>query len=607
MNYYKHNSETNMLSTGCCNNNCGRNSHQFYSTNTNNIVPVCCIGCITKIHTPECNNRQRKTTLCLCGCKRFVECGINMNTGNHFLYCCTDCAISQFETTIHPHSQSCNEKYIKLQEELSSIYAKQSLPTPILSPKIRPFEKDEMQAFNLALKKNEIHNAIKIIKLKLINPNMINDATKEIIIRILHASSIDQQASANNTTNINEGIMLFNEIFLEKQLFQINEAVISIAIRLYSNANVSLDNMLKFIVKIFNEIEISKRIYSSIFEYCKKTNNIILALQLLRIGVVKKIIFSNSDYENIFSSIYLSETSNNFQNLLKNKKYATEIMIYMRGQSLANITDKETDITIKTIDMKEAYITQKTAEILCSVFERQLHSSIINLGTTLDICPKCKNNIAKFQLSETDKNEMLTFIEQATIKQHNLKKVNKILKTISEFPTDFVIDGANIGYSEYQGNIFFDFNKINSVVHKLNGNIIMFLHERHLKNLSERDANIVLKWNSSKTIKLIETPFDTYDDLIWMYCAIYNDSMFVSNDELKDHYINIYSKISPQKFRLWKELHQIFHDKRTTNLTFPPKILTQIQYQNNTPEIQFNFWHLPILNHHKGLWLCLDM
>jgi len=157
-------------------------------------------------------------------------------------------------------------------------------------------------------------------------------------------------------------------------------------------------------------------------------------------------------------------------------------------------------------------------------------------------------------------------------------------------PPQVVIDGANIGF--YQSNFVgaprhLDYVQVDWMIQHLErelasksastsdgdiveGNdlasqqpqekesgkkvprVLVFLHERHLNGVPRKFQNLVQSWQSAG--QLYTTPFGMNDDWFWLQAALHWKCLFVTNDEMRDHFFQM---LAPRSFVSWKERHQV--------------------------------------------------
>jgi hypothetical protein len=557
---------------GCCANNCDRNGNEFILLNADtpiHPITICCKLCITGKHTYECDQKQKKNKLCNNGCKRFVKCGIDIKIGQKFSHCCNECENSNGKL----HSEECEYKHNKISFELINPSQQTSLLQiyPI-SNQGKSLDKEIMKQFNETFKpeNNNMIRAIEIIRPFCITPNI---KIKDNIMRILSKCSEFEQTIENN----NAGLNFFIELFLnESRIFEIDEAISTIGLKLMMNANINFISILQFIEKIFAKIEITRRVLSAIFMICAKYKCVILAFEFLKFGIIHDILFTNQDYEYILDSFDLKYTIS--------KDTILEIMFYMEAQDYFSKDDNK--------------ITQKTANLLNFIFTNS--SNIVKIAEINCFCNKCNTQLKPFILDLKEKLAILNFIENE-IEYSTHTDFKKTISFIKQNKASYIIDGANVGYNTNEklhkqfGMI--DYYKLDQTLIQLplDASTIIFLHARHQKYINK---DLIIQWKQ-RNINVHWTPYDMYDDLFWIYAILYHDAYFISNDNMKDHVVEMFSKISPINFYLWKKIRQITHEfnirTKTMHLTFPPKCIKKIQHNEN-------IWHFPIGD---DLWLCL--
>ena len=429
--------------------------------------------------------------------------------------------------------------------------------------------KDENINFNKFLKENDIQSAIAILLTKIqTTGEKQNVKLKEYIMRIIH------NVATNSNQNLDNFMLaknLFLDLFITRQIFNIEEGDASAVLKLYINGNsdvAEIEILENYILGQINPI--TRRILDPLIEFYSKLKNENKCISLFYLGTRYNIIFNDINYEHFFSSLNIKNHDA--------KKISLEIIDYMEKNMLNNIT-------------------QKTAEILHNVFENKNQFDLIEINKLSGMCSKCNKKLNKFNLDEKEKNIILKYLED--ISKSN-KNFTKIIEFIKNNPVDYVIDGANVGFQLEASIMTINFNKIDNVLKFIGTNSMVFLHSRHFEKLSQDNQKLISKWESVG-IKICKSPFKFNDDISWMYAALYNGAYLISNDEMRDHYVNIYSKVSPVNFKLWKELHQITHNFNCSSkldfvLTYPSVFLNFINKTENTI-------HFPV----DSRWFCLEL
>lgn len=581
------------MNEGCCSVNCGRNPKQIEVEKKNKLIKLmCCDLCLNskgQHHTKKCNDYLRDD---ICNCGRIHQCGIIFNKGTKFEFCCEACELGN-----NNHTNECDKRQIEFAESLKKNSLEdlqknqeEKLDTPKKEENQQPLKKilGEINAKmrnNLKESINDIEKIIKSYKM---------DKLEQIIARVLYES-------LNSKDNKMDGFNFFNKYFLELK-FPITEQIAVNGLKLMNFIDIPLPVMLEFLERLSKEVKLERRLIAEFLKYCDKNKLKDYALVLIRFGIVNNVIFTKEDFGIMFSIFINTESIN--------KDEIMEILNYMKAQDYK--------------DPNFDQISQLNVQLLCSIFNCKIvnvipyytentKQKIQNLEKkffetkhqkTLNIC---NTNLPKFNFTTGEKNRIIKAITS---------KLGKFTQTIDEkignINVDYVVDGANVGYhfdNNGQTKIMM-FKKINMIVSKLVGNIIIFLHSAHLNkirrtkkqtsNIDIENNNILQSWISTPNIILIETPYNENDDYSWIYTTLKHEAMLISKDNMNDHYDKIFKHIVPVKFRLWQSLHQIYHETLTgdvVELLLPPICLKKIQNVGLK-------WIFPLNNNE---WLCTDI
>ncbi|XP_074274638.1 proteinaceous RNase P 1, chloroplastic/mitochondrial-like [Silene latifolia] len=173
-------------------------------------------------------------------------------------------------------------------------------------------------------------------------------------------------------------------------------------------------------------------------------------------------------------------------------------------------------------------------------------------------------------------------------------------------PFDAVVDGANVGMIKTQG---FNFRQLNNVVEELreiSPSKKMPLIILHIGRVSGGPANnpnakrMLENWN--KAGSLYVTPKGSNDDWYWLYAAVSNKCLLITNDEMRDH---LFQLLGNSIFPRWKEKHQVRMtvSRKGLDLHMPPPYSIVIQ------ESEGGSWHLPTVTgddlETPRQWLCV--
>jgi hypothetical protein len=578
-------------SIGCCSSECGRNPKQITISENNMIKLICCDLCFKtngEHHTKKCNDFLSDD---ICKCGRVVSCGINLNRDDKFNFCCESC-----ESGNDAHNRECDTRNINFTKSLQK-----NIPEDLQqNEKDKQNEQKEQDNKNPPLKKvlgeinakmkNNLKGALDDIE-KIIKSYKI-DKLEQVISRVLYEA-------LNSKDNKIDGFNFFNKYFLELK-FPVTEQIAVNGLKLMNLFDIPLPIFLEFIERLSKNVRFERRIISEILRYCQKNKLKDIALNSIRFGIVNNVIFTKEEF-----SIMLGIFGD-----AKNKKEINEILNYMKTQDYK--------------DINFTPISQLSEQLLCSIFKCEKidvnpnytentkqkikiseknsfeikHQKILNL---------CNTELLKFNFTKEEKNRIIKAM---------ISKLGKFSKIIDEQTEDkhidYVIDGANVGYQFENGGKtqIMTFKKINMIASKLNGNIVIFLHRKHLDkvrrpkqqatNIDIENNNILQSWLSNPNITLIDTPYNENDDYSWIYATLKHEAMLVSNDNMNDHYDKIFKEIVSAKFRLWQSLHQINHETLAgdvVELSLPPVCLKKIQNIGNK-------WFFPLDN---NKWLCVDI
>ncbi|GKV29407.1 hypothetical protein SLEP1_g38339 [Rubroshorea leprosula] len=172
-------------------------------------------------------------------------------------------------------------------------------------------------------------------------------------------------------------------------------------------------------------------------------------------------------------------------------------------------------------------------------------------------------------------------------------------------PFDAVVDGANVGLINLH---YFHFRQLKDVVNKLHQMSpskrlpLVILHRNRVTGGPARDPNnmkLLESWKKSGA--LYATPFGSNDDWYWLYAAVSNKCLLVSNDEMRDH---LFQLLGTSFFPRWKEKHQVrlSVSGKGLELLMPPP------YSNVIQESECGSWHVPTITgddlETPRLWLC---
>ncbi|XP_068654510.1 proteinaceous RNase P 1, chloroplastic/mitochondrial-like isoform X2 [Aristolochia californica] len=174
-------------------------------------------------------------------------------------------------------------------------------------------------------------------------------------------------------------------------------------------------------------------------------------------------------------------------------------------------------------------------------------------------------------------------------------------------PFEAVVDGANVALHDQK---HFSFRQLNAVVNGIRQSSqtkklpLVVLHSRRVKGGPADNPNnkkLLEKWRMAGA--LYATPPGSNDDWYWLYAAVSNKCLLVTNDKMRDHLFELLGK---SFFPRWMEKHQVrLTFSRDDGLTFhmPPPYSIVIQ------ESERGYWHIPILTEDDDIetprqWVC---
>ncbi|KAG9444004.1 hypothetical protein H6P81_015344 [Aristolochia fimbriata] len=174
-------------------------------------------------------------------------------------------------------------------------------------------------------------------------------------------------------------------------------------------------------------------------------------------------------------------------------------------------------------------------------------------------------------------------------------------------PFEAVVDGANVSLHDQKN---FSFRQLNSIVNGIRQRSqtkklpLVILHSRRVKGGPADHPNnkkLLEKWRMAGA--LYATPPGSNDDWYWLFAAVSNKCLLVTNDKMRDHLFELLGK---SFFPRWIEKHQVrFTFSRGNGLTFlmPPPYSIVIQ------ESERGHWHIPIVTEDDDIetprqWVC---
>ena len=363
-----------------------------------------------------------------------------------------------------------------------------------------------------------------------------------------------------NLDDLHKVMVLFN-INLEYTNILLKESTISVLIKKYCYFNLqkqTFDKELNHLLHILecNYIPLKNRIFSPILDMYYQLSDDRNIIKYYNYCFHNNVKLLDIDYCKIIAT------------LLKKKSNISQTLSVIK-----DFVDKIICINKDSIQIIEEYITKTE----------------INID---GICNKTLNKLNKLEMDNNIKNDILKYISQSS-DANEFKKFEDYIKS-REF--DIVIDGANVGFynqrPEFGDKLHYQqINKIVKYFENINRNILIILHERHLK-CSGKNKKIIQTWINKKIIYF--TPKFVNDDIYWIYSSLFKDCLLVTNDKIKDHKFIINNicldnnKLS--QFELWfNDCNIKFDLKKEMKVEFPKKYSERIQKIDN-------YLYLPVIN-----------
>ena len=298
-----------------------------------------------------------------------------------------------------------------------------------------------------------------------------------------------------------------------------NETTYTSFIKVYSDIRYIDVNKVKEYLgfMMLNDIKIKRRTLAPILEMCQTVSDLTFCLSIYNISKIRDLELLDEDYMNILK---------------------------VMGEK------KDIFNTITVIDdMTRVHyiINQQCKLVLDTIFIKNIDISVNsegNIESEIDIPIR---KIPEFSFTTKDITVFSDKIETHVGNIHPKKKTvllsyKKFLnKNIKNYDT--VIDGANVGFFKQGVNSgkVLNFQQISLFVDKavsLGRNVLLILHERHIRSISKKDSEI-LSYIKSKVIHFF-SPQGMDDDMYWLYASIYNPkAKIITNDEMRNHIVNI--------------------------------------------------------------------
>tara|TARA_B110001469_G_scaffold127782_1_gene150485 strand:- start:4275 stop:5696 length:1422 start_codon:yes stop_codon:yes gene_type:complete len=298
-----------------------------------------------------------------------------------------------------------------------------------------------------------------------------------------------------------------------------NETTYTSFIKVYSDIRyINVEKVKEYLgFMMLNDIKIKRRTLAPILEMCQTVSDLTFCLSIYNISKIRDLELLDEDYMNILKVIGEKKDIFNTITVMDDMTRVHYIINQQCKLVLDTVFPKNTDICV---------------------------NSEGNVESEIDIPIK---KIPEFSFTTKDITVFSDKIETHVGNIHPKKK--KVLLVYKKFLNkniknyDTVIDGANVGFFKQGANSgkVLNFRQISLFVDKaisLGRKVFLILHERHIRNISKSDSEI-LSYIKSKVIHFF-SPQGMDDDMYWLYASIYNPkAKIITNDEMRNHIVNI--------------------------------------------------------------------
>ncbi|ORC91940.1 uncharacterized protein TM35_000041540 [Trypanosoma theileri] len=423
---------------------------------------------------------------------------------------------------------------------------------------------------------------------------------------------------------LESGEMLMRQILQAESSLHMNvvdEKVATVSIRLLTRCvNVDIDLAEKMLAMLPVGSH-KRRVFFPLLEHAAKTNDIELALKILRLGRAKGVEFWDVDYHQLLSS-------------LKNNTQDSSTAVALRDELMQSMIDHH------------PVVGKSNGEILQSLMGGEMTKVDDKTGE----CKRCGTMLRTFDFEATDRDTLLNDIETKLIaprvegasryepermvtpaeKERRWQEFENFKSKLAECDYDTVIDGANVGYyglsrwyREAKEKVLRDrgvdlktvpeyqlceipmpvdvpprFSLIDEMLmqtRRIGKKPLVMLHNRHIESPSAENVEWLSKWKSDSS--LIACPGFINDDYCWLYAAIRKPNcLFVSNDQMRDHHFML---LSQRSFLRWRQRHRVTYRALYQRLTgaatlivAPPRPYA-VWVQRG--RLSSSHWHIPIL------------
>jgi hypothetical protein len=233
---------------------------------------------------------------------------------------------------------------------------------------------------------------------------------------------------------------------------------------------------------------------------------------------------------------------------------------------------------LKYISANFILLSNNTADKLDIIFKK---NNIFDEKTIL------KSEKYNYQEPYYNKKELLSNFNVVSNIQYKEKDLNEFKKWLDQKSTiDIFIDVANFAYYKSANFSYKNLNKLYEYLMKKQKSFVFIVHEKwYNKEYFE-------KWKDN----IYVVPKFNYDDIFWLYGAIYKNSMIITNDQLRDHH-SFCKSVQYMKWRINNQITFKVKNKKFI-LEYPSRIPVQIV--NN-----YDYFLAPIISD-DNKWLYIE-
>lgn len=223
------------------------------------------------------------------------------------------------------------------------------------------------------------------------------------------------------------------------------------------------------------------------------------------------------------------------------------------------------------------------------------------------VCCSCREKLVSIDIDPKETEDFASKLSELASEKEVKADFTRFQEWLQQHgPFDAVVDGANVSLVNLHN---FCFRNLNDVVTQLTQMSpskrlpLIILHKNRVNRgpaLNPNNLRLLERWEKSGA--LYTTPVGSNDDWYWLYAAVSNKCLLVSNDEMRDH---LFQLLGTSFFPRWKEKHQVrlSLSRRGVELLMPPP------YSNVIQESECGSWHVPTIAGEDDLktprlWLC---